>query len=121
MGIRMKYFPHANGVNNEQAAAMNAALVNELEQDEKPASIIAAKNRTCEFFIQKAKLKNLNAITCMGSLGLNSQKSMQLFNGDHKHVEFLRLLHAITMIGYEVNISFQPSDFPFGAIKIDPC
>lgn len=52
---------------------MNSALVNELEQDEKPASMIAAKNRTCEFFIQKAKLKNLNAITCMGSLGLNSQ------------------------------------------------
>jgi hypothetical protein len=25
------------------------------------------------------------------------------------------------MIGYEVKISFQPSDFPFGAIKIDPC
>lgn len=79
MGIRMKYFPHANRVNNEQAAAMNAALVSELEQDEKPPAMIAAKNRTCEFFIQKANLKNFNAITCMGSLRLNSQKSMQFF------------------------------------------
>ena len=121
MGIRMKYFPRNTGVNHEQIAAMNAALVNESEQDEKPVSIIAAKNRICEFFIQKAKLKNLNAITCMGSLGLNSQKSTQFFYGDHKHVEFLRLLHATTMIGYEVKISFQPSDFPFSTIKIDPC
>lgn len=55
MGIRMKYFPKATGFNHEQIAAMNVALVNELEQDEKPASIIAAKNRTSEFFIQKAK------------------------------------------------------------------
>ncbi len=121
MGIRMKYFPRDTCINHEQIAAINAALVNELEQDVKIASIIAAKNRTCEFFIQKANLKNLNAITCMGSLGINSQKSMQFFNDDHKHVEFLRLLHAITMIGYEVKISFQPSDFPFGTIKIDPC
>jgi hypothetical protein len=121
MGIRMKYFPKTTGINHEQIAAMNAALVNELEQDAKPAAMITTKNRACEFFIQKAKLKNLNPITCMGSLGLNSSKSIQLFNGDHKHVEFLRLLHAITMIGYEVKISFQPSDFPFGAIKIDPC
>jgi hypothetical protein len=58
---------------------MNAALVNELEQDEKPASMIAAKNRTSEFFTQKAKLKNLNAITCMASLSLNSNKSIQYF------------------------------------------
>jgi len=114
MGIRMKYFPRDTGINHEQVAAMNAALVTELEHDVKPASMIAAKNRTCEFFIQKAKLKNLNAITCMGSLGLNSNKSVQF-------VEFLRLLHAITMIGYEVKISFQPSDFPFGTIKIDAC
>jgi hypothetical protein len=92
-----------------------------IEQDEKPASMSAAKNRTSEFFIQNAKLKNFNAITCMGSLGLNSQKSMQFFNGDHKHVEFLKLLHAITMIGYEVKVSFQPSDHPFGTIKIDAC
>lgn len=77
MGIRMKYFPRDAGVNHEQIAAMNATLVNELEQDEKPASMIAAKIRTCEFFIQKAKLNNLNAVTRMGSLGLNSQKSMQ--------------------------------------------
>ncbi len=87
----------------------------------KPASMIITKNPSCEFFIQKAKLKNLNAITCMGSFGLNSQKSMQFFNGDRKHIEFLRLPHAITMIGYEVKISFQPSDFPFGTIKINPC
>jgi hypothetical protein len=97
---------------------MNAAQVNELEQDEKPASMIATKNRYSEFFIQKAKLKNLNAITCMKSLGLNYQKFMQFFNDNHKHVEFLRLLHAITMIRYEVKISFQPSDFHFGTIKI---
>jgi hypothetical protein len=31
MGIRMKYFPKATGINHEQIAAMNAALVNELE------------------------------------------------------------------------------------------
>ncbi len=121
MSIRMKYFPRDTGVNHEQVAAMNAALVNELEQDAKPSAIIAAKNRTSEFFIQKAKLKNLNAIKCMSSLGLNSNKSIQFFNGEHKHVEFLKLLHAMTMIGYEVKISFQPSDFPFGTIKIDAC
>jgi hypothetical protein len=121
MGIRMKYFPHQSGTNSEQAAAMNAALVTELEMDAKPALMITTKNRACEFFIQKAKLKNLNPITCMGSLGLNSSKSIQFFNGDHKHVEFLRLLHAITMIGYDVKISLTPSDFPFGIIKVDPC
>ena len=119
MGIRMKYFPRDTGLNHEQIAAMNAALVNELEQDEKPASMIAAKNRTCEFFIQKAKLKNLNAVTCMGSLGLNPTKSVQFFNGEHKHVEFLKLLHAVTMIGYDVKISLTASDFPFGKISID--
>jgi hypothetical protein len=119
MGIRMKYFPRELGVNHEQIAAMNAALVTELEHDEKPPSMIAAKNRASEFFIEKAKLKNLNAITCMGSLGLNSNKSMQFFNGDHKHVEFLRLLHAITLIGYEVEINLKSSDFPFGKISIE--
>jgi hypothetical protein len=119
MGIRMKYFPRDTGVNNEQIAAMNAALVNELENDEKPASMIAVKNRTCEFFIQKAKLKNLNAITCMGSLGISSQKSIQFFNGEHKHVEFLKLLHAITLIGYDVKVRLEPSDFPFGKISVE--
>lgn len=54
----------------------------------------------------------------MGSLGLNSAKSIQLFDGDHKHVEFLRLLHAITMIGYDVKISLVTSDFPFGEISV---
>jgi hypothetical protein len=98
---------------------MNAALVSELEMDIKPMEMITAKNRIYEFFIQKAKLKNLNAITCMGSLGLNSTKSVQFFNGEHKHVEFLKLLHAMTMIGFDVQISLKPSDFPFGKISID--
>jgi hypothetical protein len=119
MGIRMKYFPHSIGDNDEQAAAMNAALVTDLEMDIKPMEMITAKNRVYEFFIQKAKLKNLNAITCMGSLGLNSTKSVQFFNGEHKHVEFLKLLHAITMIGYEVEINLKSSDFPFGKISIE--
>ncbi len=121
MGIRMKYFSRAADINHEQITAMNAVLVNELEMDAKPASMITSKNHTCRFFIQKVKLKNLNPITCMGSLGLNSTKSIQLFNGYHKHIEFLRLLHAITMIGYDVKISLTPSDFPFGIIKVDPC
>jgi hypothetical protein len=119
MGIRIKYFPHDTGVNNEQAAAMNAALVSELEMDIKPTAMITAKNRVYEFFIQKAKLKNLNAVTCMGSLGLNSTKSVQFFNGEHKHVEFLKLLHAVTVIGFDVQISLKPSDFPFGRISIE--
>jgi hypothetical protein len=34
MGIRMKYFPKETGVYHEQIAAMNAALVTELEHDE---------------------------------------------------------------------------------------
>ncbi len=121
MSIRMKCFPHQSGTNSEQATAINAALVTELEMDAKPASMITTKNRACQFFIEKAKLKNLNPITYMGSLGLNSTKSIQFFNGDHKHVEFLRLLYAITMIGYEVKISLTPSDFLFGIIKVDPC
>jgi hypothetical protein len=121
MGIRMKYFPHESGTNSEQAAAMNAALLTELEMDAKPAPMTTTKNRACKCFTQKAKLKNLNSITCMGSLDLNSSKSIQLLNDDHKHVEFLRLLHAITMIGYDVKISLTPSDFPFGIIKVDPC
>lgn len=120
MGICMKYFPNENGVNHEQAATMNATLLTELQLDAKPASMITTKNRTCEFFIQKSKLKNLNLITCMGSLSLNSTKSIQLLNGDHKHVDFLCLLYAITMIGYDVMISFTASDFPFGVIKVDP-
>ncbi len=119
MGIRMKYFPNSTSLNNEQVAAMNAALVTELESDTKPTEMITAKNRVYEFFIQKAKLKNLNAVTCMGSLGLNPTKSVQFFNGEHKHVEFLKLLHAVTMIGYDVKISLIVSDFPFGKISID--
>ncbi len=121
MGIRIKYFPHHSGANSEQVATMNTALVTELEMDAKPAPMITTKNRACEFFIQKAKLKNLNPITCMGSLNLNSSKSIQFFNGDHKQVEFLSLLNAITMIGYDVKISLTPFDFLFGIIKVDPC
>jgi hypothetical protein len=102
MGIRIKYFSHQSGANSKQVATM-----------------ITTENRACEFFIQKAKLKNLNPIKCMGSLGLNSSKSIQFFNGDHKHVKFLRLLHAITMISYDVKISLTPSDFSFGIIKVD--
>ncbi len=82
MDIRMKYFPHQSGNNNEQVAAMNAALVTELEMDAMPASMIATKNRTCEFLIEKAKLRNFNPTTYMGRLGLNSTKSIQLFNSE---------------------------------------
>jgi hypothetical protein len=74
MSIRMKYFPRETGVNHEQIAAMNAAPVSKLETDIKSTAMITAKNRVYQFFIQKAKLKNLNAVTCMGSLGLNSNK-----------------------------------------------
>jgi len=118
-GYPLKYFPLSAGDNDEQAAAMNAALVTELEMDIKPMKMIPAKNRIYEFFTQKAKLKNLNAITCMGNLGLNSTKSVQFFNGEHKHVEFLKLLHAVTMIGYDVEINLKSSDFPFGKISIE--
>lgn len=45
MGIRMKYFPHDTGVNNEQTAAMNATLISQLEMGIKPTSIITANNR----------------------------------------------------------------------------
>lgn len=76
MGIRIKFFTNESWTNSEQAAVMNAALVTELEMDAKPASIVTAKNRTCKFFIQKAKLKNLNPNTWMDSLGLNSNKSI---------------------------------------------
>lgn len=55
----------------------------------------------------------------MSSLGLNSTKSAQFFNGEHKHAEFLKLLHAATMIGFHVKISLKPSDFPFGKISIE--
>jgi hypothetical protein len=82
--------------------------------------MIITKNRACEFFIEKAKLKSLNPITCMGSIGLNSIKSIQ-FLRRYKHVEFLRLAHAITMIGYDMKIFLILSDFLFGIIKVDPC
>lgn len=119
MGLRMKYFPNGGTANHEQAAAMNAALVTELEMDTHPPAMIGAKNRLYEFYINKAKLKNMNPITCMSSLGLTSQKSMQFFNGDHKYVDFLRILYAVTLLGYEVNISLKPSDFPFGKISVE--
>ena len=60
MGIRMKYFPHESGTNSEQAAAMNAALVTELEMDAKPAPMITTKNRTCEFY-RKGQTKELKS------------------------------------------------------------
>jgi hypothetical protein len=75
--ICVKNFSHQSGTNSEQAAAINAALVTELEMDAKPASMITTKNRACEFFIQKAILKTLKPITCMGNLGLNSSKLIQ--------------------------------------------
>ena len=118
MSLRMKYFPQAQGNNQDQAATMNAALAAEMELDVKPTGMITAKNRAYEFFIEKAKAKNMNPISSMSSLGLNSQKALQFFKGDHRQVEFLRLLHAITMLGYEVNISFEASEYPFGKIDI---
>lgn len=120
MSLRIKYFPQAQGNNQEQAATMNAALAAEMELDVKPTGMITAKNRAYEFFIAKAKAKakNMNPISSMSSLGLNSQKALQFFKGDHRQVEFLRLLHAITMLRFEVNISFEASDFPFGKIDI---
>jgi hypothetical protein len=54
----------------------------------------------------------------MGSLGISSQKSIQFFNVEHKHVAFLMLLHAITLIGYDVKVSLEPSGFPFGKISV---
>ncbi len=51
MGIRMKYFPNSTSLNNEQAAAMNAALVSELESDIIPTEMITTKNRVYKFFI----------------------------------------------------------------------
>jgi hypothetical protein len=53
MGIRRKYFPHQSGTNSEQAAAMNAALVTELEMDTKTTPMITTKNRACEFSSKK--------------------------------------------------------------------
>jgi hypothetical protein len=40
----MKYFTNTNGINNDQTAAMNAALVTKLEMDTKPAILITVKN-----------------------------------------------------------------------------
>lgn len=69
-------------VKNDQSAAMNAALVTELAMDINPMAMITAKNRVYEFFIRKTKLKNLNAVKRIDSLGLNSSKSVVLFNGE---------------------------------------
>jgi hypothetical protein len=88
-GYSHEIFLYQSGTNSEQAAAINAALATELEMDAKPASMITTKNHACEFFIQKAKLKNLHPITCMSSLSLNSSKSIHFFNGNHKHFECL--------------------------------
>ncbi len=64
--------------------------------------MLTAKNLIDEFLIQKAKLKHLNATTCIESLILNSQKSILFFNSNHKYVEFLHLPHPITTISYNV-------------------
>lgn len=116
--LRMKYFPGSGGVNQEQAAVMSEALAKEFEMGTTPTGMITAKNRVYEFFMKSAQKKNLNPITAMSSLGLNYQKSIQFFKGEDRHVEFLRLLHAVTLLGFEVNISFESSDFPFGKIEI---
>ena len=113
-----KYTLNSNGANRQQAAGINLALAAELEIETHPPGMIAAKNRLYESYINKAKLKNLNAIICMNGLGLTTQKSMQFFKGEHKYVDFLRLLHAVTLLGYEIDISIKPSDLPFGKIKV---
>jgi hypothetical protein len=74
-----KYASYINGANRQQAAGMNVAHVAELKIETNPPSMIAAKNRLYESYINKAKLKNLNAIICMNGLGLTTQKSMQFF------------------------------------------
>ena len=116
--LRMKYFPQSGGINHEQVAAMNDALAKEFETGTTPTGMITAKNRVYEFFVKNAQKKNLNPITAMTTLGLTYQKSILFFKGEDRHVEFLRLLHAVTLLGFEVNISFESSDFPFGKIEI---
>ena len=72
-----KYASNSNGANRQQVAGMNAALETELEIETHPLGMIAAENRCYESYINKAKLKNLNAILCISGLGLTTQKSMQ--------------------------------------------
>jgi hypothetical protein len=53
MGIRMKYFPRDTGINHEQVAAMNAALINELEQDENPPQSLLQRIVPVNFLFRK--------------------------------------------------------------------
>lgn len=57
MGIRIKYFPHQSGTNSEQAAAMNTALVTELEMNAKPASMITTKEHAYDFLLRRRNLR----------------------------------------------------------------
>lgn len=59
----------------------------------------------------------MNTIILMGSQSF-FRKPFNFFKSDHCQFDFLRLLHAITMIEFEVNFSFESSDFPFGKIDI---
>jgi hypothetical protein len=116
MVCHKKYAPNGNGANRQKATGMNVPLAAELEIETHPPGMIAAKNRLYESYINKAKLKNLNAIICINGLGLTTQKSMRFFKGEHKYVDFL--LHAVTLLGYEIDVSIKPSDLPFGKIKV---
>ncbi len=57
MGIRIKCFPHESGANSEEAAAMNAALVTELEIDAKPAPMITTKIVPANFLLIRQSLR----------------------------------------------------------------
>lgn len=113
-----KYAPNVIGANRQQAEGMNVALAAELEIETHPLGMIAAKNRLYGSYINKVKFKNLNAIIYMNGLGLTTQKSMRFFKSKHKYVDFLRLLHAVTFLGYEINISIKTPDLPFEKIKV---
>ncbi len=59
MGIRIMYFPHQSGTNSEQAVAMNAALVNELEQDKNPLQLLLQRIVPAKFSFKRPNLKTL--------------------------------------------------------------
>jgi hypothetical protein len=69
-----KYALNGNDANRQQAAGMNVSLAAELEIETYPPSMIATKSRLYESYINKAKLKNLNAIICMNGFELITQK-----------------------------------------------
>jgi hypothetical protein len=75
---------------------MNVPLASELEIETNPLGIIATKNRLFESYINKAKLKNFNAIIYMNGLGLTTQESM----------EFLRV--SISMLIFYVYLMQWP-------------